>query len=466
MRVLAIIVLLAGSALGQVIALTGGSSSLLEGTGAGATLYFPSSTTYLAGGCSSTGCGFGIAESFRARGIDWVLGDRNFSANVAGGGAGVNVRGVSGDLTRGKLRLTAFLGGTGDARTTPFFQTGNAQKLGAGMALERKSGKWTIQGLAVLAGAHRSAAASARYVSNRFGFAGGGGLLNNQPFFSGQADFAAIPRHVIVSASRQQLYFPDAPTVTANALSASMSFGRFTAIGSAMQARVGTYTQQGRTLGGSVRLGPLTAQTNLYVSAGQRTIVSTLTEKIFRHFTATQDIAAHSLGFGGGYQSNRATISVNRSMLLFPLDGRGFVSVTTLSLSFRIRDAVVNLGSSVLPDGRVRYGVYGSDYTKGPLGDVALPHSSGPRIRSGAAVIRGKVLDRAGNPVMGAAVAVGRTVALTDTTGAFFVRVRNAKPVPVQVRLDEFSAPGTFAVVSVPDCGTPDAPVEIIVERN
>ena len=63
---------------------------------------------------------------------------------------------------------------------------------------------------------------------------------------------------------------------------------------------------------------------------------------------------------------------------------------------------------------------------------------------------RGRVVDPAGAPVAGAALMVGKNLVFSDSTGTFLVRLKSAGELPLQVSLDDFTAPGAFAVVSAP----------------
>jgi hypothetical protein len=60
------------------------------------------------------------------------------------------------------------------------------------------------------------------------------------------------------------------------------------------------------------------------------------------------------------------------------------------------------------------------------------------------------VRDEEGQPVEGAALAIGGEVIFTNSSGEFFVRVRQPKQYPLEVRLDEFLFPGRWEIVDAP----------------
>lgn len=466
MRRAALLLLLCAVARAQVVQLVGGSSTLLAGNGGGATLYFPTSTIYTGFGCSSTGCAFGLADTFRFHELDITAGDRNFPASIDGGGLGVNVRGLSIERSIGENRLAGFVGATGPGFATSYFQTNTAKHAGMGLAFRRRAGAWVFQSLAVVNGNQKSLAASARYTSTRFGFVGAGGLMQGNPFVNGQVDFAAVKQHLTFSAARQQFYFPDAPSVTANSVGAYGTVNRFSFQATAIQGTAGGNSTRGFTTGAGVRLGPVFAQTSFFTTSKQRLLVTSLSES-HRHWTATQTFGGNQFGIGGGYTSNRATLSITHSVMFFPLAGLGFQQVTAVQISLRLphSDAVVNLGTQFQPTGHATYTAYGTNFIRGPLqGGLAMPQHRASS--SGKYKVSGFVRDRAGRPVEGAAVALSGQTVFTDTTGAFFLRFRRVKAVSVVVRPEEFATPGRWVVVSAPDCVAPDStPLAIVVTR-
>jgi hypothetical protein len=68
----------------------------------------------------------------------------------------------------------------------------------------------------------------------------------------------------------------------------------------------------------------------------------------------------------------------------------------------------------------------------------------------GRYVVRGVVRDDAGQPVEGAALAIGAEMVFTNSHGEFFLRVGEPRSYRMEVRLGEFLLPGRWEVVSAP----------------
>ena len=65
-------------------------------------------------------------------------------------------------------------------------------------------------------------------------------------------------------------------------------------------------------------------------------------------------------------------------------------------------------------------------------------------------VVRGHVIDPQGQTVAGAALRIAGELTITDSDGNFLVRLKKSGPVNLEVALEDFTAPGLYAVVNVP----------------
>jgi hypothetical protein len=152
-------------------------------------------------------------------------------------------------------------------------------------------------------------------------------------------------------------------------------------------------------------------------------------------------------------------------VLFFPIGGKGFQQTTTVQLSLRIHDTALNFQTNVDPMMHVQYTTYASSYVQGPLVGAAvnsLSHST-----SGKFMIAGAVLDEQGQPVEGVAIQLQRgAVVYSDSQGKFFARVKRDKPVALVVLLQEFAAPGRWALVSCPADAAPGTEVLIKLRRE
>ena len=169
---------------------------------------------------------------------------------------------------------------------------------------------------------------------------------------------------------------------------------------------------------------------------------------------------------GATYHTNRVSISVNHG-IQFLLNGRGYQSVTSGSISIRIGSLVVNAQATADPFGRTLWSGWGESYTQTgirvPEGRGYVAHSS-----HGKYLITGKCLED-GKPVEGCAVLVGkgnREIVFSNRRGDFELHVKKNVSVQIAVSLDDFTATGTWRVISVPATSKPGESVTVIVERQ
>ena len=170
--------------------------------------------------------------------------------------------------------------------------------------------------------------------------------------------------------------------------------------------------------------------------------------------------------FGGGYHGNKLSVSVDHSVLFFPLGEMGFQQTTTVQVSLRIHDTVVNFGSTVDPSMHMKYTTYASSYVQGPLAGLAT-ESYCSYSTHGKFVITGTVVDEHGQPVEGAAIQLaGGAVVYSDSQGKFFARVKHNRAIVLNVLVNEFAAPGHWAVTSCTVNGQPGIDAVIRLKRK
>jgi hypothetical protein len=68
----------------------------------------------------------------------------------------------------------------------------------------------------------------------------------------------------------------------------------------------------------------------------------------------------------------------------------------------------------------------------------------------GPLMVRGKVVDVTGQPVVGAALMIDQLQVYTDSDGSFFVRERKPHIHPLTVLVDQFLNGDTYRVISAP----------------
>jgi hypothetical protein len=465
-KVFITLLLLVGAARSQVMEVSGGSSSLFDASGGSITAYLPDSILKLSGGTDQGHSGVGISDTFKYDGYSVTVGSSQFGYSVDGvGGAGLASNGIAVSKLSQTQSLAAFIGVTGPMYNLPYFSATEFQHVGAGLFFQRRAGRFNLQSLAAFSGGQRTAVQSGSYVGNRIRFAGGAGLLQGRGVSNGVLDVNPV-RTWHLTAMRQDLFWQSL-RAGINSLSTSANLGFLSVNASVLEGNSGTRRTTGQTAGVGVHAGFLNFQSSVYGSAGSRLLLQTASEQS-RHWRLTETYQSgngHSVAFGGAYTSNRLTFSVDHSIMFMPFAGAAFQQVTAVALSFRLRGYHVNLGTSLIPIIGPKYTASVSSFVKGPL-DI---QSRGPQMHGSAGgkfLISGRVTDRDGAGLEGAAVVIGHDTVITDSSGAFFVRVRKPKTQTMRVATDQFSAPGNWRVVTAPCSIEPDVAVTVTVERQ
>ncbi len=466
LRAFLLLLLCSAPASAQVLQLSAGNSTLLGGAGGEITAFFPGSTISASAGFANGHFVFGASDTFKFHGLEVTAGDRNFGYSFDGAGLGVSTRGLFVQRNSRHTSFAVFVGSTGIGYASPFMTTANAQHLGAGFFLQHHfDNGLLLSSLAVVDGGKHTAVQGLSYKNRRLHLAGSGGLLQNQKYFTGEADFQPL-RSLSFSATHNDYFLAD--HLTANSLSAFAGLGRVTLQASLLDGQYKALKTTGASAGASLRLGSITLRSNLYESNHRILLVHVVQER-FRHWTVSgivnQMQGQTSYAFGGGYHGNRINLSLDHSVLFFPIGGKGFQQTTTVQVSLRIHDTAINFQTNVDPMMRATYTTYASSYVQGPLAGPVTnnrTHSSG-----GKFLITGTVVDERGLPVEGAAIQLqGGAIEYSDSQGKFFVRVKHDKPLTLIVLIHEFAAPGRWAVASCPPEAAPGANVLITLKRE
>lgn len=470
MRRVLIIAVLCLPAIAQTIELQGGQSTLLGASGGGAELYLPGHDAKLGLGVVDGRFRFGASDQFSFRGFDVTAGDSSFAYSAGGaGGLGIQSRGLTITRQSPDTALSAFVGATGLGYDFPFFAALSATHMGAGLYWAHQAHKIHFAGLAAFAGNRKTAALSADGRWREFHFAAAGGLLAGQRTFTGDIEYRPS-RAFNAGFARQELFW-QGQRATVNSVSAFSSLGPVTLHGAAIDSQ-SNRNVLAVSAGAGVRVGFANFGSDFYESNGQRLWMQSAQQN-FRHWNLTQSFSEsgpqHSFAIGAGYHNNRASISIGHSVEFLPFAG-GFNQVLQISISIKIPHSDSNVSAQVamLPTG-ANYTVNGNSFVNGPL----KFEDSGPRQHAshksaaGRYSVTGIVLSKSGLPVVGAAIALGGQVVYTDHSGKFTARFRKAKSIPIQVRPEEFAAPGKWRVVNAPTTAQPGAgTIQIEVTSN
>jgi hypothetical protein len=127
-----------------------------------------------------------------------------------------------------------------------------------------------------------------------------------------------------------------------------------------------------------------------------------------------------------------------------------FRSTLNLTARLQLGNYSTSVGTYVRPDGSIDYSASGSTFLyMGGLGGIQAQRV-GTGGSMGRYVVRGVVRDELGKPVEGAALEIGGEIVFTNSTGEFFVRVRQPRQYDLAVRLNEFLFPGRWELVTAP----------------
>jgi len=182
--------------------------------------------------------------------------------------------------------------------------------------------------------------------------------------------------------------------------------------------------------------------------------------------------SSNSITGGMTWMSNRLSFSVDNQVYVSPLapsfGGKSVFQSWTFSIRLRTPHGTnANLNTYIDPQGRMQWGGYlsGLRYTA-----VGAANNTSPTFSK--YVIRGKVVDEAGQGVWGIALQIGPEVVYSDTLGEFFLHVKNAKPMPLAVAADASLQSSWWKLQSAPPIaqgrpeGTVEDPLLVVVQTR
>ena len=457
----------------QVLLLSAGDSSLMQGAGAGVTAYFPNHTTTLSGGVEQGHLVFGASDTFDWKSYEWKVGTQTWGGLVDGASLGLQSIGLSAHrYSKDKKRAVGlFVGSTGNGYGTPWFTGNIPSHIGAAFFSSQQIGRFKFGTVDGISGGLKTALVSVSYTSYRLHGNAVAGLFQNQRYAAGYVDYAII-QALHVNLTQQDTYYfqPSIGQLHVTGTSAGISASSRFVFGSANanHSVADGIVTDGESFGAGVHVSLLTLQSNYYKSGRFAFKTYSASEMFWRHYTATETVTQSASGtstsFGGGYVSNRFSVSLNHNVVFIPFEGKGYTQVTSVTASFRVRDAVINLANVLDPTGHMKYTVYGSDYAHGPMNTTG---SDGHQFNNGGGkfVIMGVVKSsQTGNVVEGMAVRIGKQVVFSNSSGVIFTRVKHKEYVTLQVLPEDASTPGKWKVTDAPATVEEGQPFVITVE--
>ena len=465
MRILILVTILATPLHGQIFKFDAGSSTLFGASAAQVTAFFPNNTASVSAGDYAGHFLFGASEEFQFHGWQIDAGDRQIS--LMAGNEGLFASFVGTSLTRidkvRKRKISFFIGALGNMYTAPFSFGTQPHHFGSGVAFEQKAGDFKFNSIAVTAGNQKTAIQNVEYKWKTFFIVdAAGGWLQNDPLFNGSA--AIQVRGLGADLNRQTIFLNNIRS-DLNSESLFYQFHFLDGHVSEVRGVAGTIRTSGSVYGGGVRLWGnfLTFRTDYFSSKRTPSTLNTTAMETVRSKWVLSESLSHGRGqtqfaLGGGFHSNRFSADISHQELYYPLLSNPWQQTLAVTVSFRFRNANVNVGTLALPNGGIKWGAYGSDY--------AYRDQEGPQLQSlGQYEIKVHIEDTAGLGVEGGAVQIGKHIYFSDSDGNILVRVAKNQALPLTVLPEKFLL-ASWRLVKSPDNIAPGQAIDIIVERK
>ena len=155
-----------------------------------------------------------------------------------------------------------------------------------------------------------------------------------------------------------------------------------------------------------------------------------------------------TVGLGGSVLSNLCTVTASYQTYFLPQRPTNpFEQAIILNAEIHPYGSVTFTAATfVAPDGRLLY----TAGAQGLLFHNSAAVAPADRNSMGVMVLRGKVLDRSGQPIEGAALWIDQTPLYTDSTGSFLLRERQARRHALLVLTNQFLDGAAYHVLAAP----------------
>lgn len=451
-------ILLSAVASAQVIEVNAGSSTLGRSmTGVTVSSFLPNSTTTLSGGVQDGRIALGASHSFDIGKTEMTVGTQQLLQSVDGAGVSVTGVGVSATKTdqTHENAIGLFAGTVGVGVFMPYIRTATPQHLGGGLFVRHHWKRLHVGALALDEGSLRTGVGSLSWNSRRVTATAVGGVLNNRDYFSGNGSYRL---------SRSLTFF-GGHTVTATPIhstsddaGASFNLGRFSVTAIKLRSSVAFKTVSGESVSLGTTVGPVRNYVAFTKSSSAKMLIETAYEQVTRHWLAQQIVirsqGSTSIGFGGGYTSNRVSFGVDYGVGFIPQARHPFQRTVTVHVDFSIHGTRVTAQTLMTAGLKPLYQLSGERWMQGPIETQGVSHAI-HTVSSGKYQVTGVVTDSEGNGIEGVAIVVGRDVLYSNTTGRFSVTRKSAKAQSVHIDLGESTLVGDWKVKDCPGTVTP-----------
>jgi hypothetical protein len=186
-------------------------------------------------------------------------------------------------------------------------------------------------------------------------------------------------------------------------------------------------------------------------------VILSADEKITPQLTLTEGYnrngSANTFSGGARFVSNFLTFGVGQQLYYSPLAGQNkLANVWTFNFGLRVyRNVRIHADSYVSESGNVRYTFWMDGLRFQRSAQDALPGAGQySNMKFGKFVVRGVVVDDAGQPVWGVLVRVDGQSAYSDNAGLFVLHFNEGQSFPVTVLPEQSLSPSLYEVVSAP----------------
>gem|GEM_PF-1896821 len=490
---------------GQTLQTQASGGPLLNGEGAGMTLYMPSGAQYsLSGGTVNGQVVYGFSAAFTWRSMGITLGDSQIMfplpTDFDQGDYGFYARGAKVQKKTKRQDLTVFGGAVSTQYFLPGFMglkpTTPAAMIFYKLAL---TNKWVFESHEVFESRQTAIQSFSYTFSPTLKAALSGGVGSNSPYAAAglNLDRKRVIFHGTYATASARFRRIESPLYVvsesdhANARLEISPFDNFhlTAEHTNLLAPLdhGTSTAAKEdTVGGSESLGWLSLSTDAFWSTSQglhttgrnysaglrlfsnwlnvnqsvsttpalHDLYSTVIVENLRPELGLSEFITHSngttsLNIGGHYVGSHFSASVGWNEQFLPFNTKAsFQKVLSVQVSFRLpHDNSVQVQTMTDSMGHARYALMG---TNDIYGEKSTTVNRSQELSFGKWLIRGRVVDEKGQPVEGAAIRLGQDLVFTDRNGEFLMRMKKPRQISLKVVPEEFMAPGTWRVVNAP----------------
>jgi hypothetical protein len=188
----------------------------------------------------------------------------------------------------------------------------------------------------------------------------------------------------------------------------------------------------------------------------EKVVVAVNEFRISSRLMVTQDFNRmgdqNTLSFGGHWISNRISLSAENETYVSPIatafSSKPVFQAWTYSIRLRLpHGAATNLTSIVDPTGKVQWG----GYLSGLKYNSAGPQHFDDTPSFSKYIVQGKAIDVAtGLGIEGIAIEIGKDIVTSNSSGVFYLDVKNTKPMSVKVLASYSTQPFPWRLVSAP----------------